>query len=287
MNADYVFVLDKPVVSKEFIEEIDKLGLPLVWIDHHEIESELGKIKYKHLFVYNPAKNKGKEKSTEPVTYWCYETSGRKEDLWLAILGCAYDHYLPDFINDFKDKYPDFWGNVRDPFDAYFGTEIGKIARSLNFGLKDSITNVVKMQSFLLKCTSPGEVLEESKGNVLFIKKYEELRKRYNNLLSKAEECLKGDSLFFEYGGESSMSSELSNELSYRHRDKYIAVAFINGGVVNVSLRGKNVNSILSKLLKKFEKSSGGGHENAVGARITTEDLKMFKKALEEEISNI
>src|SRR3989338_9143033 len=59
LNADYVFVLDKPVVSKEFIEEIDKLGLPLVWIDHHEIESSLDKIGYKHLFVYNPAKNKG------------------------------------------------------------------------------------------------------------------------------------------------------------------------------------------------------------------------------------
>src|SRR3990167_9586407 len=40
LNADYVFVLDKPVISKEFVKEIDNLGLPLVWIDHHDLPIE-------------------------------------------------------------------------------------------------------------------------------------------------------------------------------------------------------------------------------------------------------
>src|SRR3989338_6406655 len=59
LKADYVFVLDKPVVSEEFAEEIDKLGLPLVWIDHHDIQSKILERKFENLKVYNPALNKG------------------------------------------------------------------------------------------------------------------------------------------------------------------------------------------------------------------------------------
>jgi nanoRNase/pAp phosphatase (c-di-AMP/oligoRNAs hydrolase) len=36
--------------------------------------------------------------------------------------------------------------------------------------------------------------------------------------------------------------------------------------------------------LKKFEGATGGGHEDAVGARIKTEDLSRFKEELEKEI---
>src|SRR4030042_6017595 len=35
-NSDYVFILDKPEVSKEFFDEIEKVNIPVVWIDHHE-----------------------------------------------------------------------------------------------------------------------------------------------------------------------------------------------------------------------------------------------------------
>src|SRR3989344_9231832 len=35
LGADYVFVLDKPELTREFVEEINKMGLPLVWIEHH------------------------------------------------------------------------------------------------------------------------------------------------------------------------------------------------------------------------------------------------------------
>ena len=38
LNADYIFILDKPVVSKEFFEEVEKFNIPVVWIDHHNIE---------------------------------------------------------------------------------------------------------------------------------------------------------------------------------------------------------------------------------------------------------
>src|SRR3989338_5997513 len=38
LNADYVFILDKPMVSKDFFDEVEKHNIPTVWIDHHEID---------------------------------------------------------------------------------------------------------------------------------------------------------------------------------------------------------------------------------------------------------
>src|SRR3989344_2168231 len=37
-NSDYVFVLDKPLLSQEFVKEIDEMQIPLVWIDHHDVK---------------------------------------------------------------------------------------------------------------------------------------------------------------------------------------------------------------------------------------------------------
>lgn len=286
LGADYVFVLDKPVLSDEFVLEIERLGLPFVWIDHHNVGyKDYSKI-HSHFFVYNPSKNSGEDKSDEPTTYLAYKVANRKEDLWIAVMGCIADHYLPDFAKEFSKEYEELWGNVKKPFDAYYGTEIGKIAQALNFGLKDSITNVVKMQNYLLKCINPRQVLEESKDNVSFRSKYEELKKKYDSLLKKAEKCKKGNLLFFEYGGESSMSSEISNELSYRNQGDYIAVAYINGGIANISLRGSSVKKILANVIKEFENATGGGHEDAVGARIKTEDLNRFREVLERELKS-
>jgi single-stranded DNA-specific DHH superfamily exonuclease len=284
LGADYVFVLDKPTLSDEFVSAIAEMNIPIVWLDHHGVDNkEYSKVS-QNFFSYNPSKNSGKDKSNEPVTYLSYKITGRKEDMWIAMMGCISDHFMPDFAGEFGKKNEDLWGKVKEPFDAYFGTEIGKIAQALNFGLKDSITNVVKMQNFLLKCRNPSEVLEECKENPLFRKKYFELKKKYDSLLEDAEEKLNGNFLFFDYGGESSMSAQLSNELSYRHKNVFVLVAYRNGGVANISIRGKGVKKMLDNILKNFDNSSGGGHEDAVGARVRTEDLKRFEMAFKEEI---
>lgn len=287
LNADYVFVLDKPVISKEFVEEIDKMGLPLVWLDHHDMPAEDWEKEFGNFYIYNPARNRGKDKSDEPVTYLSYEIANRKENLWLAVVGCIADHYLPDFVSEFKEHYPDFWGAVKEPFDAYFNTEIGKIAIALNFGLKDSVSNVVRLQNFLISCQGPGDVFLEGASNYALRKKYMEIRKKYDALLGKAQKCATREMVFFEYSGELSISADLSNELSYRHRGKYVVVAYKNGAISNLSLRGRGVRNILEKVLREFKDASGGGHENAVGARIKTEDLGKFKELLEEEIEKV
>jgi hypothetical protein len=155
LKADYVFVLDKPLISKEFVDEVDKMQLPLVWIDHHNIEGSDSIIeknieKENSIFIYNPAKNLGKDKSGEPTTHIAYSISNKKEDIWLAVMGCIADHYMPTYAQDFSKIYPEFWidKDITDPFEAYYTTEIGKIAQALSFGLKDSITHVVFMQNF-------------------------------------------------------------------------------------------------------------------------------------------
>ena len=284
LNADYVFVLDKPVIAKGFIEEIAKLQLSLVWIDHHNIEGEDFYKDLKDFFVYNPARNSGKEKSDEPVTYLVYKLTERKENLWLAIIGCIADHYMPDFADRFARQYPEFWGNVLKPFDAYYKTEIGKIAQGFNFGLKDSTSNIVHLQNFLISCKGPDVVFMEMSENYFFRKKYQEIRKKYDFLISKAHKSVDGKAIFFIYAGDVSVSADIANELSYLYPDKYIAVAYKKGIVSNISLRGKNVKKILINVLKKFENASGGGHEDAVGSSIRTEDLGKFKDIFIDEV---
>ena len=288
LKADYIFILDKPVISKEFIAEVDSMQISVVWIDHHDMNaSEVPESlsKSNNFYLYNPALNRGKKKSCEPTSYIAYQVSGRKEDLWIALMGCIADHYMPDFSEEFGKRYPEFWGKgVKEPFDVYYKTEIGKIARALNFGLKDSTTHVVKLQNFLIDSKGPGDVFSESKENESFRKKYEEIKKKYDSLIKEAKKQIHGKLLFFVYSGDMSMSSDIANELSYYNKEKVIVVAYKKQGVSNISMRGKNVKEILDKIISVLDGASGGGHEEAVGARIRTEDLEKFKMLAEKEI---
>ncbi len=284
LDADYVFVLDKPKISREFVEEINSLGIPFVWIDHHEIQVEDFRKEFDNFFIYNPTLNFGKDKSDEPVSYLSYRICNKKEDVWIAVMGCISDNYLPDFWSEFSERFSEYSGKVKGAFDVYYKTEIGNLARALNFGLKDSITNVVKLQKFLFLCSNPGEVLSESLGNKNFLRKFKEIRKKYDSLLEKAHKNISERLIFFIYAGESSISSDIANALMYEFPDKYVIVLYKKGAVANVSIRGKNVRNILEKVLEKMEHASGGGHKDAVGARIRAEDIEKFRELFEEEI---
>ena len=274
LNADYVFVLDKPLISMEFVQEIKELGIPLVWIDHHHMEEEAEFDKLENVFVY---------KGDEPTTAIAYSVSGRKEDLWLALIGCVSDHFMPKFAKEFAKEHPELWKKgIKEPFEAYFETGLGNIARALNFGLKDSITNVVQMQNHLIECKSASDVLEEVNSNLALRKKYKELREKYNALLERAKNEVSGKLIFFSYSGEMSLSAELSNELIHIYPDKYVVIAYLRQGLVNLSLRGKKVLKIFEKLKGEISGLEGGGHEDAVGGRVSAGELDNFKKALEK-----
>lgn len=273
-GADLVVVLDRPFLSDGFLAALETHHIPVLWIDHHDVESTHRTHPLVH--AYNPVL--GKKRSNEPITHWAYKLSKRKEDAWIALMGCIADHYLPSYHTQVKKLYPDVWKNVKKPFEGYYTTELGFLARMLGFGLKDAPSHVAYLEGFLLSCASPYELLTELQSSSSFAEKSRELSKRYAVLIERALTQPASHCVFFEYGGEVSLSSELSNELSFRFPTSYIAVVYLKEGITNVSLRGKNVKSVLDKLLPQFPRASGGGHRDAVGLRLPFSELPQFRE---------
>jgi len=277
LNADYIFILDKPLVSGEFLKEVEQVNIPVVWIDHHEPPQEIPKF----VSYYNPLLNK--EKNNEPVTVLCYQITQKKEDLWMAVVGSVSEKFFPPFYSEFKKNYPDLAIDSKKAFEIYYDSELGKIAQIFGAGLKDKTSNVINMLKFLMKVKSPYEVLEESKKNYAIHKRFKEINKKYNLLLKKASSSAdSGKILFFKYSGDLSISADLSNGLMYKFPDKIIVVVYVTGVKANISVRGKKIRGIILDIIKDLEDSTGGGHEDAVGARIKTEDLEIFKERLED-----
>lgn len=284
LNADYIFILDKPVVSKEFWEKVEQSNIPVIWIDHHNIDrKEIPKF----VNYYNPLFNKSK--TNEPVTYLCYQVTKRKKDLWIAVVGCIYDYFIPDYYKEFKKSYPDLAlsKDTENPFEIYIRSEIGRIARILGNGLKDTTTNVVKMLKFLMNAETPYEVLEENSKTYSMHKRFNDIDKKYQKLLEKAK-SVAGDEdiLFFQYAGDLSISSNLSDELSFLFPDKVIVVIYVRGIKANISIRGEKIREPLLKVLEKIEGATGGGHENAVGAQVRIEDVEKFKEDFEKAVKH-
>ena len=277
LNPDYVFVLDKPIISEAFIKEVKNLNLPLVWIDHHDVDP--GNIE--GIYYYNPIKH---DKSNEPVTYLSWQITKRKEDLWLAVAGCIGDNFLPDFFKEFSSEYPEFAGDKKSAFQVLYETDIGKISRILNFGLKDRTGNVVKMLKYLLKVKSPQEILKEDVRNHMIIR-FEQINSKYQQLVEKAKKFSKARLIYFQYGGDLSLSADIANELYYESPNKIIVVVYIQNNKANVSLRGKNIREITLKAIEGLENATGGGHNDATGAKVSVEDLLKFKERIESLVN--
>ncbi len=274
LEADYVFVLDKPFLGQDFLEMLDEAQIPVVWIDHHDVSHP--SYSSSTLSIY---------KGDIPVTALVYSLTGRNQDSWIAFMGCIADHYLPPFTKQVRASFSDLSGEPREPFEAYYSTELGRLARALGFGLKDSITHLNYLHTFLTECNSPYQMLEELEGSSSFAIKYREIEKKYTLLLNRALEHVSDRVIFFKYSGNLSISSDLANELCYRYPGKYVMVSYVKGVTANVSLRGSHVRDYLEKLLPMFTRANGGGHLDAVGARLQTADLEIFRNKFEEMVT--
>lgn len=282
-NADYVFVLDKPGVSKGFVDELNKRNTPIVWIDHHDVD--IGDLEDK-VSYFNPVYSK--EKSGEPVSYLCQKICNRKDDLWLALVGCIYDNFIPEFFNEvLKECSELFKGKPKSAFDVFYESDFGKLVMLLDFGLKDRTTNVVSMINFLIKVKSPFELLKENDSNFKIYRRYQQIKAVYDKLITKARKVAREckNVVFFQYGGDLSLSSNIANELFYRFPGKIIIVAFIKGAIANVSVRGSvDVRDLTVRAIEKIGNATGGGHKHATGAKIMVEDLEEFKNFFEENV---
>jgi single-stranded DNA-specific DHH superfamily exonuclease len=274
LNSDYIFILDKPNVSQEFFEEAKNNNIPIVWIDHHETNTKIPP----EIFYYNsfdPKKGTG-----EPVTYISYKVTNKKEDLWIETIGCISDSFMSENYKEFLKEYPGLGIETKEPFEVLYKSEIGKISRMLNSGLMDTTTNIVKMLKYLFKVTHPTQILEENEKTYEMREKFKFIERKRKKFVEKAVKNAKENEnyLVFEYSGDTSMSAEIANELHFLFPKKYIIVIYKKENRANISTRGENVKEKVIKSIKNFKAAVGGGHKNAAGAQIQTDEIDAFIK---------
>jgi len=128
LNADYVFILDKPLVSEDFFSGLKELNLPVVWIDHHEVSMEFDR---EYVNYYNPLYNR--KKASEPVSFLAYQVSGKKEDRWFSMVGCVADNFFPNFTEEFAEENKELWGKKSKlPFDVLYCSEFVPVIVATN-----------------------------------------------------------------------------------------------------------------------------------------------------------
>jgi len=285
-GPDKVFILDIAMVEQDFLDEMKKLGLPVVWIDHHAPLQRDGAI------YFNPRKNNPKDDSC--ITKICYEVVKEKneDDLWIAMIGVVGDWQRPDFWDDFIKKYPDLLDeNIKKPEDALFNSKVGELVRIFSFVLKGKTDDVIKCMKILTRIKDPYEILSQTTPAGRFIyKRYFDIKDSYDDLIKNAEKIIKKEKsrmfVFIYKDVKYSFSSEIANELIYRYPKYVIFIGREKSGEIKYSVRAKDL--VLPKLIDKAlegVEGFGGGHEYACGAVIKEKDnkrfLEQFMKALE------
>ncbi len=275
-NPDTVFILDKPLVLEEFVENVH---VPIIWIDHHP-PNMVGGVKY-----FNPLLN-GKNENGMSTTYWCYKAVGGQ--LWIAAVGTISDWVVPEWIDEFKKKYPGMIDEQKTPEKILFETKLGELCRLFSFFTKGKTSDVKRNIRLIEKITDPNEILkEESEIGKRLLKNVEKIKKDYDNLLKNAlKKVSKEDLLIFTYANKKySFTSDISNELVYRYPNKFIIVAREKNGEMKMSLRSNKykVREILEEALKQVS-GYGGGHLFAAGANIPVSDFSKFIEIIRKKM---
>ena len=159
----------------------------------------------------------------------------------------------------------------------------------LNLAMKDTTTNVVSLYKYMMNAQGPKDLLEENSRTEVFLKRYDFLNKTVKKTVEKAEKEIdkKNNFLFFTYGGEMSLSQDISNELTYKYPHLKIVIGFIKGGHVKFSLRGEKIRTLMVNAIKNIEGATGGGHEFSCGAQMSSEYVQTFKENFLEEMKKL
>src|SRR3989344_1717917 len=274
-NPDLIFVLDKPKIAQEFV---DKINVPIIWIDHHPVQNNKGIKIYCNPLLYDINDNRS-------TTFWAHEII--KKDMCIAMIGCVADYHIPYFVNEFTKEYPDLFPiNIKNPGEALYETNIGKLVKILSFNLKGKTSEVRKSLNCLININDPYDILNGSnKEGIFILDRYEKGNLIYIDLYKKAIINNKDKNfLIFTYPDNGfATSSELATELQYRCPDKYVIVGRVKEDNVTLSIRC-NKRPVRDILLKSVEglNAYGGGHLHACGAGVPKENLEIFIKRFKE-----
>ncbi|MBN1502746.1 DHH family phosphoesterase [Candidatus Woesearchaeota archaeon] len=274
-HPDKIFILDIPKVSQDFI---DNAKTKVVWLDHHQPAAR------KNVKYYNPL-IKSTNNNTSPTSYWAYKVV--EQDIWIAMAGCIGDWFIPDFKNEFIKEYPDLLSSrIKKPEDALFNSKIGLLAKIFNFIVKGKTSEAMTCVKILTRINDPYEILEQTSPQGRFIyKRFQKINTEYDELLKQVKVTNDKIILFIYSGNKMSFTSDLSNELLYRHQDKFVITGRTRSGEVKLSLRcgNRKVLPIVQKALKDVD-GYGGGHEHACGACIKEKDFNKFIDNIEKQI---
>ena len=274
---DKIFIADIAMVEQSFIDEAKK---PVIWIDHHQ-PLKRDKVKY-----FNPRQSNIED--NYPASYVCYKVNGNSENLWIGMTGIVGDWMIPEFAEEFAEKYPDLWGEgIKKPDDAMYETKLGTLIKAFSFVQKGPISDAVKCIKILTRIKSPYEILNQSTpGGKYLYKKFERINSEYEEVLRGAKKAVK-DSRFVVhiYSYRNGYSGEVANELLHFHPEKIIVVGRERSGEIRMSLRGSGENVILPRLKKALEDAGGygGGHEYACGAAVKTKDFGRFIESFKSQ----
>lgn len=275
-GADKVFITDIAMVDQEFI---DAVGIPVIWIDHHQPQTR------KNVQYFNPRINGN---DNHPATFLCYNVV--EQDQWLAAVGAIGDYFIPEFMHEFTKQNPSLLPEdaLSHPNKILFQTRLGQLIRMFAFALKGKSTDYTKAIKILTRVESPEEILDGTTARGRFIKKrYELINKTYQKLRTQAISKSSEDKiLLFKYEEDTmSLTGELANELLHECPEKVIIIARNKSGRYKCSLRSAKY--IIPPLLEKAFMGldgSGGGHEHACGANINEKDFDTFIVKLREQL---
>jgi len=284
-GADRIFVLDIPDAD----EEVQKLNIPMTWIDHHDTNMKIKKsISYFNPKVKEKEAKKGKQKEIYiPTSYLCYQAL--KTDLWIGAVGCIGDYYLPDFIEEVKEKYPELLDNIdiTNIDEIKYKSNLGKLVKMFSFLMMGDMKNVQTNLKILTRIDNPIELIINETSRAKKLNKYfERINSEYDKVLKNALETkINNNILFFIYPSSNiSVTKDISNELSSMMRDTVIIIGREKGGELKISLRwSKDIRTPFKKVLNKV-KGYGGGHENSCGGAIKSEHKETFLELMGEEI---
>ena len=273
-NPDLVVILDRPLLSQEII---DKINVPIVWIDHHPPVDRKG-VNY-----YNPLLND--KNDNRPTSYWAYRVV--KENEWIAVMGIIGDWFVPEKKILDKFKFKDLIKGAKTAPEYLFDTPYGKLIKILSFAMKGTTSSTKECINALLKIKSPLEILDAStKDGKIVYEKYVKVNKEYDELLEEAHSQKESDKVFvFTYSGKyNSHTGGLSNELLHRLKNEVIIIGREKDGQMRMSIRskGKNISKILKGALEQVE-GYGGGHAKACGAAVSIDDFSKFIRIIKNE----
>jgi single-stranded DNA-specific DHH superfamily exonuclease len=282
-DPDKVFILDKAIVSQDFIDGVHK---KVIWLDHHPV------LDRKNVLYFNPMKHEtpGMKEDNRPTSYWAYKVveKDRPQDMWLAAAGIVSDWHIPEFLKEFSIKYPtllDSKFKYKNPGDIIFKTRLGLLIRIMFFNLKFSTKDSMISAKIISRINDPLEIIDQttSAGKYIY-KQYDKFNKIYERIKSQ-NTVGKGKLLVFTYSDSYSITSELCNELIYTYPKKFIIIARLKEEKYICSFRSPvyDVRAVLDKALVGID-GYGGGHEHACGGGINAKDWDRFLDNIRKEI---